>query len=365
MIADCRKSRKPERRAATLVFMALMVTLLMAMLAFAVDVGYILLVRTQLQVAADSSAMAAAAQLIESEADVVATAQQFAGLHLAGNQDVELNASDVVKGLWNFDIRSFDPNGWRDNAIQVTTRRDGTSGGEAPLFFAKVFGINSHAAKAEAIAGFVNNFDGFREPPSGENQPILPLALDKETFDAMLAGSGTDEWTWDRESAEVTFGPDDRREINLYPQDTGAAGNRGTVDIGNSNNSTADIARQILHGVTSEDLSHHGGSLELGADGVLELSGDPGISAGIKGELAAIEGQSRILPIFDQVTEQGSNTQYRIVQFVGVRIMEVKLTGGNKRVMVQPARVIVRGGIPSSEPEPRSHWVVSPVYLVR
>ena len=198
------RGKKPGRRAATLVLSAFMITLLLGMVAFAVDMGYIFLVRTQLQVASDSAAMAAAAQLIESEADTVATAQQYAGRHLAGNQNIELNARDVVTGVWDLHTHSFDPNGWRENAVRVTTRRDAASGGEVPLFFARVCGVDSHAAKAKAIAAFVNNFIGFRTPPSGDNLLFLPLAIDEETCDAMLRGSGLDAWAWDPESEQVS-----------------------------------------------------------------------------------------------------------------------------------------------------------------
>jgi hypothetical protein len=344
-----------------------MVMALLGLVALAVDVGYVFLVRTQLQAAADSAAMAGAAKLIESETDVASTAQQYANRNTAGGRYVDLGANDVDLGTWDFHTRIFDTAGWRTNAIQVTTRRDATSGGEATLFFARVFGIDSLAVSAEATAALVNNFDGFRAPPSGENLPFLPLAIDEQTCDAMLAGNGSDEWTWDRESEQVRFGSDDVPEVRLFPETTGAPGNFGTVDIGANNNSTRDLGRQILEGLSSEDLAPHGGSLSLDEHGVLELNGDPGISAGIKDELATILGEPRIIPVYEEVTGQGNNACFKIVRFVGVRIMEVELTGNtaNKRVMIQPAPVIVRGGIPSSESEPRSHWVFSPVYLVR
>ena len=140
----------------------------------------------------------------------------------------------------------------------------------------------------------------------------------------------------------------------------------GTVDIGAPNNSTSDLARQILYGITPEDLEYVGGSLELDENGELELNGDTGISAGMKDELEAIKGQPRIIPIFTQVVGNGNNAQYTIVNFVGVRILEVKLTGkmSSKRVIIQPANIIARGGIPSSGPK-ISWFIYSPVWLVR
>jgi len=83
----------------------------------------------------------------------------------------------------------------------------------------------------------------------------------------MLAGGSDDSWSWNAAEQTIEPGADGVREVNLFPQGTGSPGNRGTVDIGSSNNSTADIARQIVHGISPEDLEHHGGKLELDEGG--------------------------------------------------------------------------------------------------
>ncbi len=68
-----------------------------------------------------------------------------------------------------------------------------------------------------------------------------------------LAGGGTDNCRNDPLTGHVSQGADQIREVNLYPQGCGVPGNRGTVDIGSNNNSTADIARQIVEGVSEAD----------------------------------------------------------------------------------------------------------------
>jgi hypothetical protein len=137
------------------------------------------------------------------------------------------------------------------------------------------------------------------------------------------------------------------------------------VDIGSSNNSTADIARQIVYGISSADLGHHGGKLEFDENGELELNGDTGISAGVKDELASIKGKPRLIPIFSTVVGPGNNAQYTIVHWAGIRIMDVKLTGAmsQKRVIVQPCPMVVQGALPSSGET--SSYVYSPVVLVK
>jgi hypothetical protein len=180
-----------------------------------------------------------------------------------------------------------------------------------------------------------------------------------------LNSSGTDSWCYNPETKTVTAGADGVKEVNLFPQGTGSPGNRGTVDIGSSNNSTADLARQIVSGISPADLAHLGGSIQF-TNGELHLNGDTGISAGVKDELASIIGKPRIIPIFSSVTGNGNNADYTIVKFVGVRILDVKLTGSmsSKRLTIQPCNVVMKGGI-YQQGASHSQYVHSPVWLVR
>ena len=163
----------------------------------------------------------------------------------------------------------------------------------------------------------------------------------------------------------LTDDPDDILEANLFPQGTDSPGNRGTIDIGSSNNSTSDLARQIVHGISPEDMAHMGGSLVF-EDGELLLNGDTGISAGMKDELASIIGETRCIPIFSNVSGNGNNATFTIVKFVGVRILKVKLTGSmsSKKVIIQPACIECLGlGPPTGDQ--KSQFVRSPVWLIR
>jgi hypothetical protein len=195
---------------------------------------------------------------------------------------------------------------------------------------------------------------------------LLPFALDLDTWNDLMAGNASDDWTYNPETGAVTCGSDGIKEVNLYPQGTGCPGNRGTVDIGGSNNSTSDIARQIVDGVSPDDLAHHGGSLEFDACGELELNGDTGISAGVKDELASIIGDPRMIPIFSEVVGPGNNADYTIVKFAGIRIMEVKLTGkmSSKRLIIQPCNIVADGVIPSPV-EGQGEFIYTPVRLIR
>ena len=162
-------------------------------------------------------------------------------------------------------------------------------------------------------------------------------------------------------------GTDNIKEINLYPQGTGCPGNRGTVNIGTSNNSTAQHLQLYRNGLSEADLAFHGGELKLDAERPPLPQRRPRDTAGVKDDLASIIGQPLILPIFDQVTGNGNNATYRIVGFVGVRILYVKLTGSpsQKTVVIQPAAIVTSGTIPSSSGTPSSYYVYSPAVLVK
>ena len=147
-----RRVKNEPRRGATIVLIAILIVVLVGMVAFAVDVGYMVLTRTQLQAAADSSAMAAASVMSEPPADIRAEAKEFAGMHVASAVKVGLKDADIEFGTWDASVRKFTPTASVGNAVRVTARRDGTQNGEAPTFFGRVFGRNSFASKASAVA---------------------------------------------------------------------------------------------------------------------------------------------------------------------------------------------------------------------
>jgi Flp pilus assembly protein TadG len=363
-----------------------MSVIVLAMVAFAVDVGYILSSKQELQRTADAAALAAcwdyAKGLSQGQTPYQAmttartTAAQYAGDNSVGGLEPEINqnisnssSGDLVFGhmadLYNPDSPLVTLTPTLYNAVRLKVRRDSTLNGETPYFFARIFGLTSQGLDAEATAGYARSIGGVKAPVDGSNIAVLPYALDWNTWAALLLGNATDQWTYNAATNTVTAGPDGMKEVNMFPQGTGAPGNRGTVDVGSSNNSTADIARQILYGVTPADLAHHGGKLEFDENGELELNGDTGISAGVKDELSSIKGAPRLIPIFSQVMGPGNNAQFTIVHWAGIRVMEVKLTGAmnQKRVMVQPCPMVVQGAIPTSGE--KSSYVYTPIVLVK
>ncbi len=375
--------RRSDRSGAVLIVTLLMMVLMLIFVAMAVDLGYIQVAATEMQRSADASAIAAGWHLLSGMGPggaggsptaltaVRNTASQFAGLNAVTSSPPSLAFEDATIGqlAYPFGQASFtfaDPSQY--NAVSVRVRRTAQQNGEISLFFSRIMGMSSLGLDVDATAAFCNNFRGFRTPSSGENSDFLPFALDKETWDNLIQnGVGTDDYKFDPVTQTVVSGSDGIKEVNLYPQGTGSPGNRGTVDVGSSNNSTADISRQIRYGVSQADLAYHGGKLELDASGQLILNGDTGISAGIKDDLASIIGKPKAIFIFSQVQGPGNNAMYTIVDFAGVRVLNVKLTGSmsSKNVMIQPAGTIMKGGIPATDGIVHSQYIYSPVVLVR
>jgi hypothetical protein len=353
----------------------------LAMVAFAVDVGYLLVARTELQRSADAAALAATWEFAKTGEPELLTqkarsaASRFAALNVVTGDSLTLERNtanrqegDIVAGsLEDLShpevLDTSDPALY--NAVRVRARKTGDRNGEVPLFFARVFGWDSVATSAEATAVVMKKIAGVRMANADEQVPFLPITLEEETWNRVLSGEMTsDNWAWDPESQTVAAGADDISEAMLFPERNDSPGNFGTLSIGANTNSTRRISRQIRDGLSYGDLEYYGGELKLGDNGTLELGGDTGISDAIKDDLAAIIGQPRIMPVYRRVVGQGDTAVYTIVKLVGIRVMSVRLTGAEKTLIIQPADVVTPGVIPS-ETDNTSDFVYSPVFLVK
>ncbi len=143
-----------SRRGVIAVFTAFLMVLMLGMVAFAVDVGYMMVVQSQLQIAADSAAIAASELLGSTTTDPVSEAQNIAKLHYAGGTPVNLTTSDIVYGTWDSTKQpSFNQTsgGSRGNAVQITARRDNSTGSNN-TFFGRVLGLASFNIPVKAVA---------------------------------------------------------------------------------------------------------------------------------------------------------------------------------------------------------------------
>ena len=375
-------ARRSNRTGAIAVLAALFITILFTVVAFVVDFGYVMMAQTELQRAADAAAHAAA-QEYRSNSDtytVLSTARSVARTYVQDNQvtrksaTVDLNYGnedpngDIVVGNYDFDTRAMtygDPDGY--NAVRVRIRRHALMNGEIPSFFARIMGYTGFPIEATATAAIIKDVGGFRVPGSGERVPFLPITIKKSFWEEELQNM-VDGFHWDPVTETVTASSDGVPEVILYPSDVESAGNFGTLNVGVSENSSAHLSDVIVNGLTQEHLDFHGGDLSLDSNGELILTGDTGLSSGIKDDLISIIGKPVAIPLYTDVSGPGNNSSFTIVQFVGVRIVYVKLTGNNKGVAIQPADLTYGGVITSptatTGSSEDSYQVFSPVAIV-
>ena len=188
---------------------------------------------------------------------------------------------------------------------------------------------------------------------------LLPIVLDLPTYNAMVAGQSTDQYTYNASNNSVTLGPDGITESMLYPVGSGSPGNWGTIEVGVTNNSTSTLNSQILNGISpSQMATFPNGIIQLDpTTGTIVFSANPGISAGISSALNQIIGNPVMLPIYDPsygTGGNGSNSTYTVVKFAEVRLVATNFQGGNKYVIVQPA--LAANPSPFGTPNPNEDW---------
>jgi hypothetical protein len=135
-----------SREGTILILAAVLMVMMLAMVAFGLDLGYVNLTRTQLQSAADSAAMASSAVLGRDDVSIGEVAKKYASLHAAGGKSVQLADSDIESGTWDVASRTFSPMEG-GNAVRITARRV-----DAPLFFGRVLGRDRFSTSASAIS---------------------------------------------------------------------------------------------------------------------------------------------------------------------------------------------------------------------
>lgn len=134
-----------QRRGATVVYTAIMLVVMFGMAAFAIEVGMMMVARTNMQSAADSAALAGASVLGKGRPETLIMAKQYAAFHDYLGEPIAVADEDIKIGFWDDATRAFseDPNG---NAVEVTTRVQGN------LTFARVLGESNFSTAARSVA---------------------------------------------------------------------------------------------------------------------------------------------------------------------------------------------------------------------
>jgi Flp pilus assembly protein TadG len=360
-----RATRAAARRGKFLAFTVLFSVVLLGFAALAVDIGVLAAARAQLKTVADGAALAGARQLVSDnrlQTNYTPTTEATAATNKAiaiGQANSVLGQSAVVQsGDVEVGYKQTQSNGqpyydptdatWKTvtdpttNSVRVTATRDGSHVGVVPAYFSKIWGSSGSSASVTSTAT-VEIFQIGGYTSSGPNSSVLPIAMLKDSYDAMFNTPITDNYDYHPPGigpSSVTNGPDGEPEALLYPKGT-TAGNYGTVNIpSGSSNSTNVLGNQISNGIPPSEL-------QFGSS-TFTLSGDTGISSGIKDNLSGIIGKPVAVLLYTQVSGNGNNAQYSIVGFGAVRIVNVDFQGSNKNVVIQRALI----SDPTATPNP-------------
>ena len=150
---------QPSRRGAVLALIAMVSVLLLAMLAFTVDVPYMQLVRTELRIATDAAAKAGTEALRRTQKPEVAiqAAIDVAAMNSVAGQKLILSKNDVTLGQSALQADGsyvFTAGKQPYNSVRVVSHLDAKSkNGPAKLFFGSVMGVNTFQPHQEATAG--------------------------------------------------------------------------------------------------------------------------------------------------------------------------------------------------------------------
>ena len=316
-----------RRRGSILVLVALAAVPLLGMVAFAVDYGYLLKARADLQRAADATALAAVLSLepeADGEQDLVAVrdaVREYAAANAGAGFTVldgdivigRFEPSTIYSNLQILQTGIFD-------TVRVTLRRDGNANARAPLFFARAIGFGEASIVVTATAA-LQKANGLKA-----GSDILPFGVPLIEWENMNQGEA---WT--------IYG--DGKILDEWGREL--PGNWGTIDVGCNNNSTDDLNTQILEGLQQSDLDalYNNGTIPtnayISAFYAMWLDADTGLSLGLKHSINQIIGERRLVPIYDRLLEEGGDNMAAHIVNWGVVTVSGATFHGSKNTSVE------------------------------
>jgi Flp pilus assembly protein TadG len=363
-----------RRRGAIVVLGVILLTLLVGMLAFSIDIGYTVAVRAELQNAADAAALAAAQRLQDpfvqyyapgqiaqnsiytaavtdstTPTSPICTAQQFAAKNTAGGVNITVPTSDISFSYWDGQ-NAFVPASYPGNfpnTVTVVTRRDSVANGPLALFFAQIFGITSTeltaTASATIFAGDITSLQSI----AGVNAHILPVAFDVNYWKTFIqTGQSPDGNTY--------LGTNGNPQVQVYPYPGNAPGSFGLLDVGTPANDTPAFRTWIDDGETPNDISYlvSNNLVPVSMDAPQAWKCGPGLKSTLVSDFQSVMGVANLLPLFKPVNDgsngqsyqaasgTGQNATYQIVGFVGVTVTQADGSGSNLNISVQSMGIV-------------------------
>ncbi|HEX6699972.1 MAG TPA: pilus assembly protein TadG-related protein [Gaiellaceae bacterium] len=290
-------TRRRAERGQSLVLTVVVLASLLGMAALVLDVGSWYRAKRQLQSTADAAALAGAQALPDTPGNATSLAMNY-----AAKNTPDLATNDV----------SVSTNIVPNDRISVHVTRP------SPGFFAKLFGIDSVDVGARATA----QTEGMRSA-----KYVAPIAV-KNTH-PMLAGAGC-----------PCFGQ--QNETTIPVGATGAPGAFALVNLLNAPNGTSGAS-------TLADWIQNGYQDYLPIGGYFS---DPGVkfnSQQIQDALTQRLGTELLFPVYDTLTNQGSNAEYHVIGWVGFHLESINPQGNSGTITGWFTQVIWEG-LPATTP---------------
>jgi Flp pilus assembly protein TadG len=366
-------NRGARRRGAIAPLTALMLTLLVGMMAFTIDVGWIVTVKAELQNAADAGSLAGAARLqnlyvqfnsplqtnqisifntattdTTSSTSPIPTAQQFASANQAGGVSVTVPTGDVTFSYYDGSTFATATIATFPNTVNVTTRRDSTANTSLGLFFAKVFNISSIDLTASASATiYAGDVTSLQVIP-GVSAHILPVALDVNVWKQFMAtGESPPTLISSYVGGPILSGPNGLPQLQVYPVPTFTPGSFGLIDTGVPSNNSPAFRSWIDDGSTPNDINYllNNNLLPVSPNSPEPWKVGPGLKSTLLTDFQSQIGKANLIPLFAPVSTPpnyqaangtGQGATYSVVGFVGVTISSATGSGTSMNISIQP-----------------------------
>jgi Flp pilus assembly protein TadG len=347
---------------------AFLILFMLTMVAFAVDLSWIVLSQSELHNTADAAALAGANALLEDyvlyhlpnqtaarkstiRTDAMAAARtaakDIASYNGAGDKtSLKLRDEDIEFGfLDTSNVYTPVPTytGY-PNTVRVHMRRDDVSNGALNLYFARAVGKGSIELGADAQAtlygGVVDSFT----PNRDYNGAVLPVTYDVNHWnDFVKTGKDPD--------GKISKDANGDPKLLVYPS-IKYKGNFGLLSLDDNHAGDSEMRNWVDNGIRGSDvetlLDNKLVPLSAHPKDSWDWRGDNGFKASLVMDINDYIGKSFTFPLFQPKNSdpnnysagvgQGSSFDFNIVAFVGVKV--VQPDKGNKEVYLQPYPVI-------------------------
>lgn len=125
-----------------------MMIIMIGMVAFALDLGFMTNDKTELRRTADAAALAGAGALVNGTSPAGSAVYEYVNLNQTGGRAIPSNNVGIQYGSWNRTTKLFTAGGSQPSAVEVTLSA------QRPYFFGRVFGKTNFTTTTKAVATY-------------------------------------------------------------------------------------------------------------------------------------------------------------------------------------------------------------------